>query len=408
MSDSSRQAISEMLPSDLVQGQLRRIVASQHFRNSRRCQALLAYVVERACEGRLDELKERVVGNRVFGRDADYDTNQDAVVRNAAAEVRKRLAQYYMVREHDGELRIELPPGSYVPEFNLPHPGTGPAVEPAPAAAPARPFRWGPAALGVGAVALTAMVAMVAVKSFWTPFTDLDRFWAPVVTAEGVVQICVGQSGKYYYREQVPVGPDNEIDTHAQVPTANLAPMRDRFIYFGDAISMAKLGGYLYSKGKTLQLRGAKTTPYSELRGKPVVLIGAFNNPWTIRLTEGLRFSLRGEAGNTTRMVFDRDHPGEQPWKIARPNPDWNGEEDYALVTRVFEPILERCVVAAGGITEYGTIAAGEFLSNPAYFQEAVGTAPSGWEKKNMQVVLQTKVVGGTPGPPRVLATHFW
>lgn len=31
----------------------------------------------------------------VFGRRADYDTNQEAIVRVSAAEIRKRIAQYY-------------------------------------------------------------------------------------------------------------------------------------------------------------------------------------------------------------------------------------------------------------------------------------------------------------------------
>lgn len=405
MPETSRQIVSEMLPPDEIQGQLGRIVASPQFRNSRRCQSLLTYVVERACEGRADELKERVVGNRVFGRELDYDTNQDAVVRNAAAEVRKRLAQYYLSPEHDSELRIELPPGSYVPEFRLP---LAAAADTPGGDAPARRFRRWPAIAGIAAVSLAALGVMVAVKSLATPKTDLDRFWEPVLVAEGVAQICVGQTRNFYYRGLVPMTPDNRPDATAPISAANLFPMRDRFIYFGDAIAMTKLGGYLFSRGKTAQLRGAANTPYAELRGKPVVLIGAFNNQWTIRLTDGLRFSLRGEADNTTRMVFDRDHPSEQPWKVSRPSPDWNGEEDYALVTRVFDPILERCVVAAGGITEYGTMSAGDFLSNPAYFEEAVHAAPRGWEKKNMQVVLQTKIVGGTPGPPKVIATHFW
>jgi hypothetical protein len=39
------------------------------------------------------------------------------VVRTTAAEVRKRLIQYYYSPDHAGELVIELPLGSYVPSF---------------------------------------------------------------------------------------------------------------------------------------------------------------------------------------------------------------------------------------------------------------------------------------------------
>ena len=45
-------------------------------------------------------LKERSLGVEVFGRAANYDTNQDPVVRVTAAEVRKKLAQYYLELDH--------------------------------------------------------------------------------------------------------------------------------------------------------------------------------------------------------------------------------------------------------------------------------------------------------------------
>jgi len=48
----------------------------------------------------------------VFGRRADYDTNQEAIIRISAAEIRKRIAQYYHEPGHETELRIELPLGS--------------------------------------------------------------------------------------------------------------------------------------------------------------------------------------------------------------------------------------------------------------------------------------------------------
>src|SRR6266702_2554741 len=85
-----------------VRNHLEHVLSSPHFRNSRRCQTLLRYVVEHALSGRSESMKERVIGQAVFDRDPGYDTNQDAVVRNAAAEVRKRLAQYYQEVEPAG------------------------------------------------------------------------------------------------------------------------------------------------------------------------------------------------------------------------------------------------------------------------------------------------------------------
>src|SRR5258705_9511681 len=103
-----------------IQAQLERILANPLFKNSKRYPALLRYVVERTLDGHPGELKERTLGIEVFGRDPDYDTNLDPVVRTTAAEIRKRLAQYYQEPNHETEPRIDLPLGSYAAKFQAP------------------------------------------------------------------------------------------------------------------------------------------------------------------------------------------------------------------------------------------------------------------------------------------------
>ena len=186
----------------------------------------------------------------------------------------------------------------------------------------------------------------------------------------------------YYSPSRLPEGqPDLTI------PIGKLQPMRDRFLWFGDSVSMAEISGYLSAHHKPYRFRRALVTPYAELLGNPVVLIGAFNNEWTVRLTAGLRFSLEKGDGPDVRGVRDREKGPGLAWHVAR-----SAEN----------------VVAGAGITHFGTMAAGDFLSNPAYFREALRSAPPDWYKKNIQIVLQTRVVEGTPGPPRILATYFW
>jgi hypothetical protein len=101
----------------LVREQVNRLLAHPLFTNSKRYPVLLAYTVEQALLGNAGELKERTIGVEAFGREPSYDVNLDPVVRTTAAEVRKKLIQYYYSTEHAGELVIELPLGSYVPSF---------------------------------------------------------------------------------------------------------------------------------------------------------------------------------------------------------------------------------------------------------------------------------------------------
>src|SRR6516162_5604841 len=116
---------------DDVRGHMEQVLAGPHFRHSRRCSALLRYVVEQSLQYPGLPIKERTIGHAVFDRDLDYDTNQDAVVRNAAAEVRKRLAQHYQESgAGPAGLRIELPSGAYVPEFRTPAPALPPKSSP--------------------------------------------------------------------------------------------------------------------------------------------------------------------------------------------------------------------------------------------------------------------------------------
>src|ERR1700733_2744959 len=100
-----------------IREQLKRLLAHPLFTNSKRYPVLLAYTVEQTLLGNAGTLKERTIGIEAFGREPSYDVNLDPVVRTTAAEVRKRLIQYYYSDEHAGELIIEMPVGSYVPTF---------------------------------------------------------------------------------------------------------------------------------------------------------------------------------------------------------------------------------------------------------------------------------------------------
>ncbi|HEV2175482.1 MAG TPA: hypothetical protein VGR71_18035, partial [Nitrospira sp.] len=97
-----------------------RILADPSFKKSRRCVVLFRRLVEHAIDGGDENgIKERTLGIEVFGREADYDTNTDPIVRMTANEIRKRLAQYYQSSGRNHEVYIGLVPGNYVPRFSF-------------------------------------------------------------------------------------------------------------------------------------------------------------------------------------------------------------------------------------------------------------------------------------------------
>jgi Tol biopolymer transport system component len=103
---------------DALRSALQSVISSSAFADSKQCKDFLRLVVERALAGDLESLGERTVGAEVFGRPVDYETSNDAAVRVRATDVRKRLAQYYREAKQDQPVRIELTPGSYIPEFH--------------------------------------------------------------------------------------------------------------------------------------------------------------------------------------------------------------------------------------------------------------------------------------------------
>jgi hypothetical protein len=370
-------------PELLVREQLERILASPLFRNSKRYPNLLRYVVEQSLAGHSAEIKERTLGIEVFGRPHDYDTNIDPVVRISAAEIRKRIAQYYHEPGHQDELRIELPLGSYVPEFRRPVPQKPvalPEPAPAPPAAPTpSPGPW----KAVSAILALTLIALV--LAWWRPWkqpTALERFWSPVMPAGKTVLLCIG-------RVHDPDG-------------------RPHGVALTDATTLARLSGLLQRHGEAFSVRAEDIATFDDIRGGPAVLIGAFNDSWSLRLGNSGRFTLHQQDG--TDWIQDQQNPSQRRWTVTSPARGTSGtlKEDFALITRVIDPSTDRVFVMLGGLWGYGTLAAGEFLTDPKYMEAFAAQAPQGWHKKNLQIVLSTEVIKGDSGPPKVQAFYAW
>src|ERR1700736_4994102 len=149
-----------------IRNELESVIASDAFTGSKRCQDFLRLVVDHVLAGDLDELRERMIGVEMFHRAADYDTSNDAVVRVRATEVRKRLAQYYRENKVAPVIRIDLLPGSYVPEFHWSLPpsidGVTTKILPPQAATPIS--RRSSILLLIGAILGIGLIAILAVQ----------------------------------------------------------------------------------------------------------------------------------------------------------------------------------------------------------------------------------------------------
>jgi hypothetical protein len=380
---------------DDIRAQLERVLVDPLFLNSKRYPGFLSYVVSRTLDGHADQLKERTLGIEVFGREPDYDTSLDNVVRSTAGEIRRRLAQYYEDPAHRSEIHIDLPAGSYVPRFQAAY-----SQKPAEPGHVAQSRKlW---LLWVGGILAIVCVATLIVWRVLISTDDAtDRFWKPLLDEPGSVLLCAGSRPR---TETANTGTaDPEISTIEQAVSAG-RPIRD--LPISSATALARFAGYLQSKGKPFRIREDANAVFADLRDGPVVLIGAYINQWTVRLTGHLRFTFRRDAERKLRLIFDGQSKPPREW--ANSEDASTLTEDYALVSRFFDPTTGRVILVAAGLHRHGTVAAGEFLTDPAALSELARLAPHGLEKQNLQVVLEAKIIGNNPGKPRILATHFW
>lgn len=94
-----------------------KIVASKEFRKANRLREFLLYVVDRKMNNLPKEATESLIGHRVFGRPANYNTGEDSIVRTEARLLRQRLEKFFSEEGAEEPIVLEIPKGSYVPIF---------------------------------------------------------------------------------------------------------------------------------------------------------------------------------------------------------------------------------------------------------------------------------------------------
>src|SRR5581483_3379253 len=410
-----------------VERELEAILTSHYFQHAGRCKQFLRYVVQHKLNGEQEKLKERTIGTEVFLRPPGYATGEDPVVRVQAGEVRRRLEQYYSTAPADSALRIELPVGSYSPVF---HPRTdsaatgtpdrahGVAVEPHPPKGASKKLIF--TALGMILV-LAAGIATLTLHRPSPQKTVLEQFWSPVFATRQPVLICLAKPIAYrpnedlYHRyarshpgtfqtEAERANTPLPLDPDAKLSWGDMFIYTDYGVAAGDVYAAVALSTLLGRIDKPSQLRIGSNYTYEDLRNSPAVVIGGFNNKWTMQLTSNLHFAFVED--NEDYMIRERI-PGGRVWH-TRIGPQGETLEDFGIVTRLLDSKTGQFTVTVAGIGPKGTQAAGEFASNPLYMKEGLHNAPADWQKSNVEILVQTTVTDSVAGPPHAVATYYW
>jgi hypothetical protein len=412
-------------PSDkeAVLRQVERLLESAQFRNSRRYPDLLRYVVEQTIEGRADTLKERVLGIEVFGREPGFDTAGDSIVRVAAAEVRKRIAQYYQEDGHAGELRVDLPPGSYVARFRRPAVSAPivtsapqePATEQSKTEERAIEVKASPAArrgkmlwIAASVILLIAVGASITLRSGGD--SGLERFWGPILKPSTPVLVCFGAV------DLTEVAPDTRagftpqmasaVNNAANAPVSEGKPGVFPAVAWTEAAQLASLAEMLGKSDKRFLLRNSRSATLADLRNGPVILGGLLGNSWSMRFVSKLRFHPHMDVASQRMWIEDSQHPERTDWSVPWGQAYSDSYDNYALITRSKDPLSGQFTVEIGGLGLHGAQAAGEFVTNPVEMNGLSNDLRD--PNRNVQIVLKVEVVNGAAGPPQILAIHYW
>ena len=394
-----------------VREQLEKLLLDSHFSSSKRYPSFLRFVLEHTLAGEAELLKERTLGIEIFGRTPDYDTAADPIVRVTAAEIRKRIEQYYQNPATKDEIRLFLPSGSYALQFCAPHPVAAPAIVANPAAPKELPALAAepqsheiPPSRSKAIVASAVLVILLSTVSFvlWRLFqlSPAEQFWAPFVKSKQPVLFCIADQNQY-----------SAITLLDAADPQRKTTLKDNLVtvVIDDVNPLIGIAGVLQNSQRSYRVQGQSATTLTDLRSAPSVLIGAYDNGWTLRMTAPMRFHFANDAQMTRFWIEDQTKPGSREWLIDRSQQLQTATyKDYAIVARFIDPNTDQFTLVAAGIARGGTVAAGEFLVDAKYINELTRQLPANWSHENIEIVLETQVIDSHSGPPHIAAVHVW
>jgi hypothetical protein len=361
------------------------VLHSRTFERSDQLKAFLRFVCEEEIAGHSEDLHEYQIGVDVLGRSVDYSPAEDAIVRNRAYALRRKLEEYYANENPRAAVRIEIPRGGYVPRFlsrdaPLPAEDRGPAAPVVPAAPAGRKRNWMPW------VWFLAGVVMASALAWWwmvpgrpRPLAPILReAWGPLADPNGRTMVHIAAPMHLFVRPTPTRVPFNrpEVDSRLlrewynqfpALPPAESLYLRPtpNSLLWGDALGMVTVGRILTLAGVTWEVVPNRVAGGPVLRKRNVILFGRpeysreagqllRNTPLTVEFNPDLR----------EYAILDR---GAQQW--LKPT---YGQGDYAGVVYGLITVLPSEGSPAGdfrtvlltGSNSAGIQAAAEYFSS--------------------------------------------
>jgi hypothetical protein len=401
--------------------ELDRILAGEPFRNSRQAERLLRYLVAHSLDEDEDGLRERAIGEKVFGRPPKYDSNSDSIVRVWANHLRKRLALYYQGDGAGSSWRFAIPPGSYRVEFRslvqeVPAPLAIPIALPA---APSvrlatrkRPsVQWSAAA---------ALVAILALACAWLAIENwqlrgrlreprmqapLSLLWSRMFGGKQATQIVLADSNLSLLQDLLgkAVSLQDYVRHNDLMPGADLDErkllgllMVRRYTSIADVDVVRRTLLLQDPENARMEVIFARDFAPDDLKRRNLVLVGSTrSNPWVQPFGDQMNFRFDYNGAGTGKIVNTHPRPGEQA-SYFNAGPSEQVNQSYGLLA--FQPNLAHTgnALIIAGLGMEGTLAAGELATNADLFRQVTGLFGNRAELPYFEVVLKAEMVGSS------------
>ncbi|MGA8595453.1 MAG: hypothetical protein WB676_11980 [Bryobacteraceae bacterium] len=404
-----------------VHATLEKILLSVPFRSSAQCKNLLTYIVRHTLAAEDSALRERMIGVQVFGRNPDYDASNDPVVRTRVAEVRKRLAQFYQSPDFaPGMIRIEIPPGSYSAVFHPTH------VEPPVEAGPHRPAESAIRMIGPGSIwknrramrVTSAFVLLLMGAGAWyaansfrsngggePDSSGLRTLWQGFLASNDTAFIVfssfdgVGLTPVDSVRDA-----GREVNSTSEIETFKSA---------GDVAAVFEVTRLLTRFQKTLRLKHADLLSWDEAKESSLIFLGSplVETPlWNVPLLHDFQFRHAGPgiSPHSATGAIVNLHPGAGEAALYLGPERRPFQSDYAIVALKPGFTQNRVMLILAGISEYGTQAAAEFVTNEENVSDLLAHlgVKSGAQIPYFEAVLHIGVSDGVPIRPALVSVH--
>jgi len=412
---------------------MERASASSQLRRAARAREFLFYVATKALKENITDVHEQEIGHAVFGRDKDYETSLDNIVRVSATDLRKRIDSYFSTEGADEPLIFEIPRGSYSPVFRwrekeVPPEPPEEAIE-APQPPPTTPYYRQVPFLLVSGLALVLAVACLwlwrqnvvssttnsrldgkpALKQLWARFLSSPR-QSDIILADtsfGLLENITNQP--YTLNEYLSYSYLTKIQASNMSADrkADLGMIMERdHGSVGDFRAVQRIWA-LDPASTRLALAFARDYSADSIKRDNVIVVGGQNsNPWQDLFSSQLGFTVEYDAAHDRSYVKNSDpRPGEQASYPVTFRPD--GIVGYGFVAYLPNPSHTADALLIAGTDSQATEAAAEFVTSEDSLEKLFKRFPSA-QLPYFSVLLKTARLSGTPLTEDIVAVRTY